>query len=128
MTAVPGAGMPVPWGGFGFAAGMPGWPPGALMPAFSQAPGSRASNILPHPSMRGIMKSPKKGSAHAKGKQPKKDPSKPHFTQDTKAMFLCRVALGRLAVGQPGSKDLDSTALQHLHLAQALMHVLLCTH
>lgn len=111
MTAVLGAGMPMQWGGF--AAGMPGYPPGAPMPAWMQPTGARAFNILPHPSMRGVTKSPKKGSAQARGKQPKKDPSKPQFTPDTKAMFLCRVALGRLAVGQPGEHDLNSPMPPH---------------
>ena len=105
MALGTGAGMPVPWG-----AGTPGYPNG--MPGYSGGmqvrswggPG-QVPNILPHPSMRGITKSSKKRmSASAKAKQQKVDNSKPNFVPDTKAMFLCRVALGRLAVGHPGMR------------------------
>lgn len=107
MTAVPS--MAMQWGAF--PTGMPGYAPGAQFPTwvsgFSRAPNP---NILPHPSMHGVTKSSGKTSAHAKAKQPQKDPSKPQFTPDTKAMFLCRVALGRLAVGQPGNRHLRAFA------------------
>ena len=109
-----GPGTPVPWG-----PGMPGYPTG--MPAFpngmagypggmqvpSWAGPGKVPNILPHPSMRGVTKSSlkkKNKTPNANAKQPETDPSKPNFTPDTKAMFLCRVALGRLAVGHPGMR------------------------
>ena len=72
------------------------------MPPWAAGPSSAFNNILPHPSRQGMVKSPKQTARRAK--QARQDPSKPHFTWDTKAMFLCRVALGRLAVGQPGMR------------------------
>ena len=82
---------------------MPGYPGGVQVRSWG-SPG-QVPNILPHPSMRGVTKaSKKKMSANAKVKQQKVDNSKPNFVHDTKAMFLCRVALGRLTVGHPGMR------------------------
>ena len=92
-----GPGMPVPWG-----PGMPGYPGGMQVRSWG-GPG-QVPNILPHPSMRGVTKSPKKMSVNARAKQQKVDNSKPNSMPNTKAMFLCRVALGRLAVGHPGMR------------------------
>ena len=119
MALGTGAGMPVPWGpgmpGYpngmpGYPNGMPGYPngmpgyPGGMQVRSWGVPG-QVPHILPHPSMRGVTKSFKKRmSASAKAKQQKVDNSKPNFVPDTKAMFLCRVALGRLAVGHPGMR------------------------
>lgn len=108
MAAVQGAGMSAAWS-TGVFAGMPGnmpmpYPggpyPGGPYPGRCPPGYGRAVNILPHPSRQGVAKFQRK--TQSKAKQAKRNPSKPHFTSDTKAMFLCRVALGRLAVGSPG--------------------------
>lgn len=112
MTPGTGFAMPGAWGGPGMPGcpngmawggpGMPGYPGG--MQAQSRGGPAQAPNILPHPSMHGVKKSPnKKKPASAKAKQ-NVDNSKPNFAPNTKAMFLCRVALGRLAKGHPGMR------------------------
>lgn len=91
---------------------------GAAAGAAGADPNGRLNSIFPHPSSQGVGRSNNHAGKSSKKKRGRSQPpdapltqdsssssnnaSQPGFLADAKAMMLCRVALGRLAVGGAG--------------------------
>lgn len=95
------------FGGFGSSMALN--PTSNMAAAPFAAPGSNFGNILPNPSTHGVLASKKKkspksrssraASPHSSAQNHDHVRSQPGFIRDAKAMLVCRVSLGRLAIG-----------------------------